>query len=60
LRARGLPKVLNYFGVVIGAVGILSDVPGLDVLTAVFGVSQIVWFVWLGIVMLRSRPDAVK
>jgi hypothetical protein len=27
------------------------------VMTGVFGLSQIVWFVWLGIVLLRGNPD---
>ena len=54
LRAGGLPKGLNIIGLVVGAVGILSLLPGLtDALTGVFGLSQIVWFVWLGIVLLR-------
>jgi hypothetical protein len=26
-------------------------------MTAVFGLSQIIWFVWLGIVLLRSNLD---
>jgi hypothetical protein len=58
LRAGELPRALNYLGLVIGVVGILTVVPALEVLTDVFGLSQIVWFVWLGIVMLRSRPKA--
>ena len=57
LRAGGLPKGLNILGLVVGAVGILSLIPGLtDVLTGLFGLSQIIWFVWLGIVLLRSNP----
>lgn len=58
LRAGELPRALNYLGVVIGVVGILTVVPALEVLTDVFGLSQIVWFVWLGIVMLRGRTRA--
>jgi len=33
-------------------------VPALNGLAVVFGLFQIVWFAWLGIVMLRTRPDA--
>ncbi len=60
LRTGALPKVLNWLGVVIGAAGVLSVVPPLRDLGYVFGLLQIVWFVWLGIVMLRtpSRPAA--
>jgi hypothetical protein len=58
LRTRGLPKVLNWLGVAIGTAGVLSVVPALKDLAYGFGSLQIVWFVWLGIVMLRtiSRP----
>lgn len=57
LRAGGLPKALNILGLIVGAVGIISLVPGLtDLLIGVFGLSQIIWFVWLGIVLLRSNP----
>jgi hypothetical protein len=55
LRAGGLPRGLNILGLSVGAVGILSLIPGFtDLLTGVFGLSQILWFVWLGIVLLRS------
>ena len=58
LRAGGLPRALNYLGVVIGVAGLLTVVPALDVLGVVFGIGFIVWFVWVGVVMLRSRSDA--
>src|SRR5512139_776930 len=57
LRAGGLPRGLNILGVLVGAVGIISLIPGLtDVMTGVFGLGQIIWFVWLGVVLLRSNP----
>ena len=56
LRAGGLPKGLNILGLLVGAVGIISLIPGLADLSGVFGLSQIVWFVWLGIVLLRNNP----
>ncbi|MHB1357326.1 MAG: DUF4386 family protein [Anaerolineae bacterium] len=57
LGAGGLPKVLNILGLLVGAVGIISLVPGLtELLIGVFGLSQIIWFVWLGIVLLRRFP----
>jgi hypothetical protein len=58
LQAGGLPRALNYLGVVIGVAGILSALPGLGEVGFIFGVVQIVWFAWLGIVMLRSSPSA--
>ena len=56
LQARELPKALNYLGLVIGAAGLLSVVLALVDLMAVFGLGLIVWFVWLGIIMLRRNP----
>jgi len=54
LQAGGLSKALNYLGVGIGVAGILSAVPALGMFTDIFGLTQIVWFIWLGIVMLRQ------
>jgi hypothetical protein len=56
LRAGGLSKGLNMLGLLVGALGIISIFPGLTALTGVFGLSQIIWFVWLGITLLRSHP----
>ena len=56
LRAGELPKGLNILGLLVGAVGIISMIPGLTDLTGVFGLSQMIWFVWLGIMLLRSNP----
>ena len=58
LNTGGLPKFLNYLGVVVGLAGIISTIPGLSDLTGMFGMSQIVWFVWLAIIMLRPNPNA--
>ncbi len=56
LRAGGFPRSLNILGLLVGIVGIISLIPGLtDLMTGVFGLSQIIWFVWLGIVLLRSN-----
>jgi hypothetical protein len=56
LRGGGLPKALNFLGVVIGLAGLLTLVPSLDVFEAVFGLGFIVWFLWAGIALLRSSP----
>jgi len=59
LRAGMLPRVLNYFGVVVGVAGLLTVVPALfDVVVMVWALGQIVWYVWLGIVMLRGSTSA--
>ena len=59
LRAGELPKILNYLGVAVGVAGIISVVPALaEIFIFIFALGQIVWFIWLGIVMLRSNTSA--
>jgi hypothetical protein len=59
LRAGEFPRALNYLGAAIGVAGIVSVVPALaEYFIYIFALGQIVWFVWLGIVMLRSSPSA--
>jgi hypothetical protein len=61
LRAGGFPKVLSYFGLVIGVAGIVSIVPAFtEVATTIFGLSMIAWFAWVGIVLLRSNPGVAE
>ena len=55
LRSGELPKLLNYLGLLIGVAGILSAVPPLGELASVFGLTQILWFIWVGIVLLRAK-----
>jgi hypothetical protein len=58
LRGRELSSALNYTGVLVGVVGILSAIPVIGVLgTAIFGMGKMVWSLWLGIVMLRSNTS---
>ncbi len=52
LQTGRLPKGLNILGLLVGAVGIITIIPALNALTGVFGLGQIVWFIWLGIVLL--------
>jgi hypothetical protein len=54
LRTSGLPRGLNILGVLVGVVGIITIIPALNALVAIFGLGQIIWFVWLGIVLLRN------
>ena len=55
LRTRLLARPMNIFGLVIGAAGILSScVPGLATLGIAFGLGVIVWWIWLGVVLLRG------
>lgn len=56
LKGDELSKRLNYLGLFVGIVGILTIYPA-EVFTEIFGISQIVWFSWLGAVMLASSKS---
>ena len=57
LRAGLLHRALNYLGLVVGGAGILSAIPALgEIGGGVFGLTQLVWFVGLGILLLRTHP----
>ena len=55
LRARVFQRPLNWLGLGVGAAALLSVVPGLGFLEVGGGLGQIVWFLWFGILTVRSR-----
>jgi len=57
LRTGGLPKALSWLGILVGIAGITSIIPPLVDAAIVFGLLEIVWLIWLGIVMLRTRAS---
>jgi hypothetical protein len=57
LRTRVLPAPLNYLGIAAGAAGIVTIVPALELVGAIFGLGLIVWFAWVGIVLLRAAGE---
>lgn len=61
LRAGALSGKLNYLGVVVGLAGIVSIIPAVATMFIfIFAFGQIVWFIWLGITMLRSSANAAE
>ena len=58
LHTGQLSRPLNFLGLAIGMAGIVSSfAPALNELGYAFGVGVIVWWIWLGVVMLRSNPS---
>lgn len=58
LRSAIGPRVLNFLGLVIGVAGLATIVPVLsDTAAAIFGLGFIVWFIWIGIVLLGRRSS---
>lgn len=54
LKADVFSKKLNYLGTGVGLAGILSVIPT-EIFTLVFGLGQIVWFIWLGGHLLTQK-----
>lgn len=54
LRTGGLPRALNYLGLLVGGAGIITVMPQLHDAGTVFGIGAIVWFLWVGVVLLRG------
>ena len=54
IQSSGLPRALNYLGIVIGLAGISTTIPALEDVGAIFGLGLIVWFIWVGLVMVRN------
>jgi hypothetical protein len=55
MRTDALPRALSRLGILAGAAGIVTVVPALEAVGAVFGLGLIAW---TGLVMLRS--DAIR
>lgn len=57
-RSGGLSKGVSVLGLFVGAIGVITIIPVLNDITGLFGLGQIIWFIWLGIVLLRNDPRA--
>jgi len=54
LKAVKFSRGLNYLGIFVGLVGVSTVYPA-EILTEIFGITQILWFVWLAVSMLSQR-----
>lgn len=56
LRGGVFSRGLNILGLLVGAAGVVSTLPPLaEIGGMIFGLGQIIWFLWLGIAMLRDK-----
>ena len=53
LKAEEFSRALNYLGLIVGIAGIATIYPD-DTMTEIFGVTQIAWFLWLGVSLLSQ------
>lgn len=58
LNNKSFSRGLALLGILVGIAGILTIYP-LDIFTEIFGVSQIIWFLWIGTAMVR-KPKGTK
>lgn len=58
LRGHAFSTWLSWVGLVAGAAGIVSTVPGLAPVAVIFGLLVIVWLVGLGVTLLRTGEAA--
>lgn len=56
LQAGEFSRTLNYLGLFVGVAGIATIYPH-DTFTEIFGVTQIGWFIWLGIWLLKETSN---
>ncbi|OUS01071.1 hypothetical protein A9Q86_10025 [Flavobacteriales bacterium 33_180_T64] len=59
LKGKLFSKPLIFIGIVVGTAGILTIYP-LEIFTEIFGISQIIWFLWVGIFMIRKPSIALS
>jgi hypothetical protein len=55
LRSGEFSRSLNSFGMVVGGAGVLTIIPALEIFGALFGLGSIAWFVWVGLMMLKTN-----
>jgi hypothetical protein len=56
-RSGRLPTTLTFLGYFIAMAGILTVLPQLSVFQSVFGLAQIPWFGWIGMLLLREAKE---
>ncbi len=59
LKGQLFSKPLIFLGLLVGIAGILTIYP-LEIFTEIFGISQIIWFLWIGVFMIRKPTIVVN
>lgn len=53
LKHNIFPKLLHSLGIIVGSLGIATVLHTLPYLKDAFGITQFIWFIWLGVTLLR-------
>lgn len=54
LQQQWLPRAVHLLGLLVGSLGILTVLHTAPYLKEAFGLSQLMWFIWLGVLLLSS------
>ncbi|MCL2914052.1 DUF4386 family protein [Shewanella corallii] len=54
LRGKAISRPLSYLGLFVGSAGVLTIFP-VDLFKDIFGLSQILWFAWMGVTLVKSN-----
>jgi len=57
LKSREFNKGFSYWTIGIGILGVISILPPLNFLGALFGIGQIFWFLWIGKIFLSKSTN---
>ena len=52
-KSKSFSQPLNILGLMVGIAGVLTIFPH-EIFTEIFGLSQIIWFMWMGVAMMRK------
>lgn len=59
LRDTTFSKPVVWIGMLVGTAGLLTVFPE-EIIKVIFGLTQIVWFIWIGIFLIRERPESAN
>jgi len=54
IRHTSFPKLISILGILVGSVGVLTLLHTISEFKMLFGLSQIIWFICVGVVLLRK------
>ncbi|MBU2115059.1 MAG: hypothetical protein KKE94_14945 [Gammaproteobacteria bacterium] len=55
LQQQRFAKALHLLGLIVGSLGILTVLHSVPYLKDAFGITQLIWFIWLGTALLRRK-----
>ncbi len=57
LKSGSFSKALSLWSMGVGIVGVISIFPFLNMLSILFGLGQVVWFIWIGVHLLKGNTN---